>query len=695
MLTGLSWNGSELPLLLETMAGAIGCRPAGAAGETLPAPTNDEDAGEWMEAACRRLGLEAAPDHTRLRDVERALRAAAPAILVLPDRSYLGFLGVRHGKARLIATDFRTPAVSLSELRDALCAPVELRYASDVDAFLVACGTGRTDFDRIRRALLRERAGTAPVTLGWQLRVPAGSSFRRQMTQCGVHLRAFTFAATYMIEYVLSLGAWWLLGKAALSGRFDRGWLLAWALMMACSVAFRSWKTASSEALAVSLGGLIKQRLIAGAMRLDPDSVRHEGAGGMLARIMEADALHSLALSGGLAALVAPIELLFAGALLWLGAAGMWHALLLAVTAAALCVCILRNQRLRAQWTDARLALTGSLVERMDGHRTRLAQEHPSRWHAGEDRALAHYVECSSSLDGGTALVSTVAPRLWLLFGFAAMVPAFLRSDSPNSLAMSIAAVLLAHRSLRTLGAGLGDPSGAALAWRRIGPLFRAAAKPGDPGAITAGSRPTGEVVLDARDLSFRYRQGGDAILRDCTLRIRKGEWVLLEGASGNGKSTLASLVAGLRAPESGLLLAGGFDYRTLGEARWRRRISYAPQSHENYIFTGSLAFNLLMGRSWPPRRQDLAEAKEVCMELGLGDLLARMPAGLDQMVGESGWQLSEGERGRIFLARTLLAGADLLVLDECFSALDPESLELAFRALRRRAGAVMMVAHR
>jgi ATP-binding cassette subfamily B protein len=83
-----------------------------------------------------------------------------------------------------------------------------------------------------------------------------------------------------------------------------------------------------------------------------------------------------------------------------------------------------------------------------------------------------------------------------------------------------------------------------------------------------------------------------------------------------------------------------------------------------------------------------------VCRDLGLGDLLARMPAGLDQMVGESGWQLSEGERSRVFLGRALLSGSDLLVLDECLSALDPESLDSSYRALRRRASTVLMVAH-
>jgi ABC-type multidrug transport system fused ATPase/permease subunit len=55
------------------------------------------------------------------------------------------------------------------------------------------------------------------------------------------------------------------------------------------------------------------------------------------------------------------------------------------------------------------------------------------------------------------------------------------------------------------------------------------------------------------------------------------------------------------------------------------------------------------MGRNWPPRREDLAEAHEVCRNLGLEELVARMPVGMEQMVGESSWQLSEGERAESF----------------------------------------------
>ena len=66
----------------------------------------------------------------------------------------------------------------------------------------------------------------------------------------------------------------------------------------------------------------------------------------------------------------------------------------------------------------------------------------------------------------------------------------------------------------------------------------------------------------------------------------------------------------------------------------------------------GTLAFNALMGRDWPPGPADLDRAERVCRALGLGPLLDRMPAGLNQMVGETGWQLSHGEKSRLYIAR-------------------------------------------
>ena len=91
---------------------------------------------------------------------------------------------------------------------------------------------------------------------------------------------------------------------------------------------------------------------------------------------------------------------------------------------------------------------------------------------------------------------------------------------------------------------------------------------------------------------------------------------------------------------------------------------------------------------------KDLQQAETLCRALGLGDLLDRMPAGLLQRVGETGWQLSHGERSRLYIARALLQNADLVVLDESFAALDPETLGQVLRCVLNRASTVLVIAH-
>ena len=119
-----------------------------------------------------------------------------------------------------------------------------------------------------------------------------------------------------------------------------------------------------------------------------------------------------------------------------------------------------------------------------------------------------------------------------------------------------------------------------------------------------------------------------------------------------------------------------------------------APQFHENHVLTETFAFNLLMGRQWPPSPEDLTEAEAVCRELGLGELLDRMPAGLFPMVGGSGGELSHGERSRLYIARALLQKADFIVLDESFAALDPENLQRALQCVLNRAPTLLVIAH-
>lgn len=233
--------------------------------------------------------------------------------------------------------------------------------------------------------------------------------------------------------------------------------------------------------------------------------------------------------------------------------------------------------------------------------------------------------------------------------------------------------MLLAAQALRKLARGLEDLAGARVAWEQVRSLLRAAARPAECPLRPAAA---GGALVEARGLGYRYPGRAEPVLSGCDLRIDAGDRLLLEGPPGSGKSTLGALLAGLRAPDQGTVRG--------------QPVVAVPQFHENHLLSASLAFNLLMGRRWPPAPSDLADAEATCRELGLD----AMPGGMEQMVGEIGWRLSHGERSRVFIARALLQDADLLVLDESFARVDPETVQTALRCVRRRAPTLMVIAH-
>jgi ATP-binding cassette subfamily B protein len=334
----------------------------------------------------------------------------------------------------------------------------------------------------------------------------------------------------------------------------------------------------------------------------------------------------------------------------------------------------------------------------MVGHRTRIAQESREQWHEGEDQSLERYLAESRAMDRVATIQSSVA-RGWMVVAVAALAPVLISaSNSPARIAITIGGIVIASRAFIKLVASLSSMLSVAIAWQQVASLFHAASreKKTAPPVIhsEARRRDQNQSLIEASEVVFRYADRSEPVLRGCDLRIQRGDRVLLEGSSGGGKSTFASLITGLRLPASGLILLGGLDHKSIGDREWRRRVASAPQFHENHVMTGTLAFNLLMGKRWPPRQEDFQEAEAVCKKLGLGDLLDRMPSGLLQLVGDTGWQLSHGERSRVYMARALLQGADLVILDESFAALDPETLQQCLSYVLGRASTLMVIAH-
>jgi ATP-binding cassette subfamily B protein len=504
---------------------------------------------------------------------------------------------------------------------------------------------------------------------------------------------------SHAVEYALWLASWGFVGVAAFEGRFDRGWFIAWALLLLTLIPLHAISAWLKGVIAISAGGLLKQRLLAGALRLAPEELRRQGAGQLLGRVMESEALESLACNGGFAALIPVVELVMAAAVLAGGAGGTTHVLILLLWSAITLSFAWRYFRLKQGWTARRLAMTHDLVEHMVGHRTRLAQETPERWHEEEDQALERYLAASQHMDRAATWLSAFVPIGWLMASILTLAQPFISgSASPAGLALGIGGTLLAYQAFKSVTTGLWNLSGAAIAWREVNLLFHAAARPqprGTPDLALRPQRQVKETLLDVQDVVFRYQNRPEPILRGCNLRIAAGDRMVLEGPSGGGKSTLGSLLAGWRTPSSGLVLAGGLDQGSLGFENWRRAVVCAPQFHENHVLCGPFALNLLMSRGGLFSDRDLEEARTICQELGLGELLARMPGGMMQMVGESGWQLSHGERSRLYIARALLQRAEVIVLDESFAALDPENLRLTLDCIHRHAPAALVIAHR
>jgi ATP-binding cassette subfamily B protein len=710
-LASIAWPLARAAESVETLARAAKL-PLPAIPSTLaavPVTLDEEQLGPWLDGAAARLALETEPIRATNGDIASIVRGSAPALLYArePTPCLVATVRVKKDRVLVVTPERGLVWIDPTVIEDALWAPVERSAGARADAILarvaaMSKGAARDAIlgARTRNALVREPYSADTIDAGWMLRLPPSAPFRAQAARASLFRTTALMLAATIVGHLLGIVSWWLMGRGALGGTLDKGWMIAWALLLVTTIPVRVAASWWQGLIGVTMSALIKQRMLVGALRLDPEEVRGQGTGQILGRVIESEAVESLALNGGFASVLATIELAMTAPVLALSTGGLIATVtLLGWTVLAMSL-VVRYARRMQDWAAARVKMTDDLVERMVGHRTRVAQEPPGEWHDEEDRALSNYAERSAKLDNISALMGGVLSRGWTIVGLLSLIPGFLlRDSSAGGIAAGIGGVLLARGAFGRLAGGMTSIAGAQVAWRQIAPIYRSAARVEAIGAPSAQivdprEKKKDEPLLVASDVVFRYRPQGEPTLKRVTLRIDARDRVLLEGPSGGGKSTLGSILTGLRAPESGLLLLDGLDRHTLGARGWRRRVVAAPQFHENHVLSNTLAFNLLMGRRWPPHPDDFREAVEVCNELGLGPLLERMPSGLMQMIGETGWQLSHGEKSRLFIARALLQRSRLVVLDESFAALDPETLGRCMRTVLQRAPALVVIAH-
>lgn len=663
-----------------------------------------ETMNRWLDTAATWLDLEIETSALFYAQLEMQLRQGGPLFLRLPapntesEPKFLAVVRGRRNSLLLLTAAATVEWVPLAAVQAALCQPLEAPLIDEVNELLAQAGVTASRQEQARRAMLRQRLGTTNLGDCWRLKGAPGTSFGPQLRRAGVFGYGAAFVASHALQNGLWLLSWVVIGRGALSGQIDTGWLLAWLLLLLTLVPLRMLEGWLQALLTISAGAVLKRRLLYGAIQLEPEEIRHQGAGQLLGRVIESEAIEWLALTGGFSGLVGAVELVMAGAVLWVGVAGWLHLWLLAGCIGATLWLGWRYYQQHGRLTKRRLEMTHDLVEQMVGYRTRLVQEQDSQRHGREDEALSDYLEASGAAHQTAAWLAVIG-RGWLVLAIACLAPSFINNTAaPEMVAISLGGIISAYLAFRKFALSVTRLATVLVGWQQVDQLFQAAARPVEKGvpalaAAPANFRP-GQPLLSADGLTFRYQGRGETVLQNCDLSIASGDRLLLEGPSGGGKSTLAALLVGLRRPETGLLLLQGLDRATLGAYGWRRRVSAAPQFHENHVFMGTFAFNLLMGRRWPPRPADMQEAIALCHELGLGELLGRMPAGLLQMVGETGWQLSHGERSRLYIARALLQGSDLVILDESFAALDPETLKKTMDCVNGRAGTLLVIAH-
>lgn len=194
--------------------------------------------------------------------------------------------------------------------------------------------------------------------------------------------------------------------------------------------------------------------------------------------------------------------------------------------------------------------------------------------------------------------------------------------------------------------------------------------------------------ALTVHDVSYSYPDAAPA-LRDVTLRFEPGHRYAVVGESGSGKSTLVKLLMGYYDDYQGSLRLDEFDYRHLAERSLYSSIALLSQ--QPILFADTLLYNLTLGRDYSPEL--LASALH---RARLDAVVARLPGGLETVIGENGGTLSGGERQRIALCRALLRECRVLIVDELTTGLDEATArEIEQEVLDLRGCSTITVTHR
>ncbi len=196
-----------------------------------------------------------------------------------------------------------------------------------------------------------------------------------------------------------------------------------------------------------------------------------------------------------------------------------------------------------------------------------------------------------------------------------------------------------------------------------------------------------GEVLFE--NVSFFYRED-EPIINDLSFKIKAGEHVALVGPTGSGKTTLIRLLCRLYEPQKGNIYIDGQNIRNISIQSLRKQLGVVLQ--DTFLFSGNVSDNLRLDSSIDNQR-----LKDICSELGLDNLLRKLPNGLDTYIRERGGNLSSGERQLLSIARVAIRDPKVLIMDEATAFMDPSTEATLQRDLDRllEKRTALVIAHR
>lgn len=196
--------------------------------------------------------------------------------------------------------------------------------------------------------------------------------------------------------------------------------------------------------------------------------------------------------------------------------------------------------------------------------------------------------------------------------------------------------------------------------------------------------------VLKLSNITFRYKDNTKNVLDGLSLKINRGEKVIIKGENGSGKSTIIKLLLGLYSPSEGQIIYNNIDSALINSKSLREHIGIVSQSI--FLFKGTVLDNILYGQTDKTRE----DVEKLVKELKLSDYINKLPNGLDTEISQNTAGVSGGQAQVIAFIRAMLADRDIIILDEPISNVDAETRSIILNILKNRSfdGIMIIVSH-